>query len=227
MEIRSGVELPARRTDIELHTSDGLRLVGELAEPLDVPAVATIVCLHPLPTGGGFMDSHIIRKAAARLPALARIAVLRFNFRGVGASEGAFDEGDGEKEDFRAGLDFMVTRYPEAELWAAGFSFGSYISLSAGCEDERVSTLVAIAPALHMYDFTPVRTCTKPKFFVQGSNDEVCPLPNLLAFFAELPEPKELAIVPGANHLFTGTVNEGAEALRNMIAQHIGRRDGE
>lgn len=205
------------------------RLEALLEEPMlapGIPVTAAVVFAHPHPLQGGTMHTKIVYRSTKALAALG-CAVLRFNFRGVGASEGAFDEGDGEKEDFRAGLDFMVTRYPEAELWAAGFSFGSYISLSAGCEDERVSTLVAIAPALHMYDFTPVRTCTKPKFFVQGSNDEVCPLPNLLAFFAELPEPKELAIVPGANHLFTGTVNEGAEALRNMIAQHIGRRDGE
>src|SRR3954468_22161294 len=96
-EIRGGIELPARREDIELHTTDGLTLVGELSLPLGRQPVATIVALHPLPTAGGFMDSHIIRKAAARLPALAGIAVLRFNFRGVqsprGTSQGSFGEG--------------------------------------------------------------------------------------------------------------------------------------
>ena len=85
---RGGVELPARREDIELHTADGLTLVGELALPLDRDPVATLVCLHPLPTHGGFMDSHILRKAAARLPALADLAVLRFNFRGVTSPRG-------------------------------------------------------------------------------------------------------------------------------------------
>ena len=96
IEIRSSVVLPAQRENIELHTSDGLTLVGELSLPLVAPPVATLVCLHPLPTAGGFMDSHIIRKAAARLPALADVAVLRFNFRGVhsprGTSEGEFGE---------------------------------------------------------------------------------------------------------------------------------------
>src|SRR5215213_6193609 len=94
IEIRAGVELPARREPIELHTDDGLTLVGELSLPLERDPVATLVCLHPLPTGGGFMDSHVIRKAAARLPALADVAVLRFNFRGVssprGTSEGSW-----------------------------------------------------------------------------------------------------------------------------------------
>ena len=96
-EIRGGVVLPARREDVELHTADGLTLVGELALPLEGEPVATLVTLHPLPTHGGFMDSHILRKAAARLPALAGVAVLRFNTRGTssprGTSEGAFDGG--------------------------------------------------------------------------------------------------------------------------------------
>ncbi|HWL02552.1 MAG TPA: alpha/beta hydrolase, partial [Microbacteriaceae bacterium] len=98
IEIRGPVELPARREDIELQTADGLTLVGELATPLERDPVATLVTLHPLPTGGGFMDSHILRKSAARLPALADLAVLRFNFRGVtsprGTSEGEFGHGD-------------------------------------------------------------------------------------------------------------------------------------
>ena len=97
MEIRGPVLLPARREEIELETLDGLTLVGELALPLDRDPVATLVTLHPLPTAGGFMDSHILRKAAARLPALADLAVLRFNTRGTtsprGTSEGAFDGG--------------------------------------------------------------------------------------------------------------------------------------
>lgn len=96
-EIRGGVVLPARRENVELRTSDGLTLVGELALPLEREPVATLVTLHPLPTHGGFMDSHILRKAAARLPALADVAVLRFNTRGTtsprGTSEGAFGDG--------------------------------------------------------------------------------------------------------------------------------------
>jgi alpha/beta superfamily hydrolase len=166
------------------------------------------------------MHTKIVYRSTKALASLG-CAVLRFNFRGVGASDGSFDNGVGEKEDFRAALDFMVTRYPGVDLWAAGFSFGSYISLTVGAADERVTTLIAMAPALHMYDFSPVLSSTKPKFFVQGANDEICPLPRLQAFFGALPEPKELAIVPGANHLFTGTVNEGAQALRDMIAHHV------
>src|SRR5688500_1968681 len=103
VEMRAATVLPARREPIELHTGDGLTLVGELAQPLDRPPVATLVTLHPLPTHGGFMDSHVYKKAANRLPALADLAVLRFNTRGTssdrGTSQGAFDGGEGERFD--------------------------------------------------------------------------------------------------------------------------------
>jgi len=112
--ITGGVELPAFREDIELRTADGLTLVGELALPETVDPVATLVFLHPLPTHGGFMDSHIIRKAAARLPALADLAVLRFNFRGVtsprGTSEGSFGDGVDEQDDLAAAMAFVANR---------------------------------------------------------------------------------------------------------------------
>src|SRR5687768_12174172 len=105
-EIRPNSILPARRSDIELHTADGLTLVGELALPLSTPPMATLVCLHPLPTHGGMMDSHVLRKAAWRLPALADLAVLRFNMRGTssarGASEGEFSGGVDERFDVAA-----------------------------------------------------------------------------------------------------------------------------
>ena len=111
-EIRSATELPARRTEVELVTDDHLTLVGELAEPADAPARGTIVTLHPLPTAHGFMDSHVLKKAAARLPALADIAVLRFNFRGVhsprGTSQGEFGDGIDEAADLAAAIAFVT-----------------------------------------------------------------------------------------------------------------------
>ena len=122
-QIRANSVLPAHREDIELHTADGLTLVGELARPLEGEPVATLVCLHPLPTHGGFMDSHIIRKAAARLPALAQLAVLRFNFRGVtsphGTSEGEFGGGVDEEKDLAAAMDLVSERglpHPGADV---------------------------------------------------------------------------------------------------------------
>src|SRR5690242_8541658 len=109
-QIRANSVLPARRTDIELHTADGLTLVGELALPPQGDPVATLVCLHPLPTHGGMMDSHVFRKAAWRLPALAGLAVLRYNSRGTssvrGTSEGEFSAGEGERFDVAAAIEY-------------------------------------------------------------------------------------------------------------------------
>lgn len=151
IEIRSGTELPARREDIELHTSDGLTLVGELALPLSTTPVATLVWLHPLPTAHGFMDSHLIRKSALRLPALADLAVLRFNFRSVssprGTSEGSFGEGVDEGLDLAAAMKFVAERgLPDA--WLIGWSFGTEVTLKFGLE-HPVAGAILLSPPLH------------------------------------------------------------------------------
>ena len=151
VEITSAVVLPARREDVELHTDDGLTLVGELSLPLDRPPVATLVCLHPLPTAGGFMDSHIIRKAAARLPALADLAVLRFNFRGVssprGTSQGSFGHGLDEAHDLAAAMAFVAERGLPAP-WLVGWSFGTEVALKFGLRHPIVGA-VLLSPPLH------------------------------------------------------------------------------
>lgn len=151
IEIRSGVELPARREEIELHTADGLRLVGELALPLERDPVATLVTLHPLPTAGGFMDSHILRKAAARLPALADLAVLRFNTRGTasprGRSEGEFGDGVAERADVAAAMSFVQQRgLPHP--WLVGWSFGTELALKYGLE-HGIDGAILLSPPLH------------------------------------------------------------------------------
>src|SRR3954470_11195448 len=123
MEIRANSILPARRTDIDLHTADGLRLVGELALPVDRDPVATLVCLHPLPTHGGMMDSHVLRKAAWRLPALADLAVLRFNTRGAtsprGTSQGSFGGGESDRYDVAAAVEYVASAALPA-VWLVG-----------------------------------------------------------------------------------------------------------
>ena len=150
-DIRGPRELPARREDIELHTADGLTLVGELALPLNTEPVATLVTLHPLPTAGGFMDSHILRKAAARLPALADLAVLRFNTRGTtsprGTSDGAFDGGVAERNDVAAAMQFVADRnLPNP--WLVGWSFGTELALKYGREHEILGAIL-LSPPLH------------------------------------------------------------------------------
>src|SRR3954470_17157111 len=145
MEIRANSILPARREDIELHTADGLRLVGELALPQDRDPVATLVCLHPLPTHGGMMDSHVLRKAAWRLPTLAGLAVLRFNTRGTssprGVSEGAFDGGDGERYDVAAAIEYATFASLPA-IWLVGWSFGTDLALRWGCDPDVTGAIL-------------------------------------------------------------------------------------
>lgn len=149
--IRALTVLPARREDIELQTADGLTLVGELALPLDRPPAATLVTLHPLPTHGGFMDSHVLRKAAWRLPALADLAVLRFNTRGTssprGRSEGEFDGGRGEHFDVVAAMEYAEF-HDLPRRWLVGWSFGTELALMHGA-DPSVEGAILLSPPLH------------------------------------------------------------------------------
>ena len=181
------------------------------------PVRAAVVFGHPLPIEGGTMHTKVVFRATK---ALARLgcAVLRFNFRGVGGSEGVWDEGDGELDDFRAALDVMASRYPDTELWAAGFSFGSYVALTVGAVDERIRVLIGIAPPVDRYDFSAVRVSHKPKFFIHGERDEVCPVKRMYEFYAQVPEPKELVVIDAASHLFDGKVLEVGDALEDLLA---------
>jgi alpha/beta superfamily hydrolase len=207
------------------------RLEALLDEPVppDRPGApkAAVAFAHPHPEHGGTMHTKAVYQGAK---GLARIgcAVLRFNFRGVGGSEGTFDQGKGELEDFRAALDYMAARYPDAPLWAAGFSFGSWVALEAGAADPRVSALIGIAPPVVTsisgmdYDFPNTLASTKPKFFVQGEADEVCPLEGMWAFYGRLEEPKELVVIDAADHLFEGKTQEVGEALEELLADFEG-----
>lgn len=177
---------------------------------------AAVVLAHPLTSQGGTMHTKVVYQAAK---ALSRIgcAVLRFNFRGAGASEGSFSNGPGEQEDFRAALDFMAAQYPGAALWAAGMSFGAWVALSVGAEDARVSALLGIAPPITRYDFSAVEHSAKPKFFIQGEFDEICFLKDMRGFYARAAEPKELVVIDAADHLFDGKVAEVADAIEDLL----------
>jgi hypothetical protein len=177
---------------------------------------AAVVLAHPHPQHGGTMHTKVVYQSAK---ALARIgcAVLRFNFRGVGRSAGAFDEGIGEQNDFRAALDFVRARYREAPLWAAGMSFGSWIALTSGATDPRVSALIGIATPAARLDHGLVGSSGKAKYFIHGERDEVCPLKDLREFYARAAEPKELVVIDGADHLFDGKVGEVADAIEDLL----------
>src|SRR5688500_1546854 len=154
--------------------------------------------------------------------ALSRVGcvVLRFNYRGVGSSAGAFGNGAGEMADFRAALDYLHGQYPDTPLWSAGFSFGAWVALEVGAADPRVAALIGIAPPVSRegYTFNHVRRSTKPKFLIQGERDEICPIKDLKVFYAALPEPKELVVIEGATHLFEGQTLEAGQALEDLLA---------
>jgi uncharacterized protein len=193
--------------------------VGSLEVLLETPARtprAAVVFAHPLPIQGGTMHTKVVFQGAK---ALTRIgcAVLRFNFRGVGRSAGGWDEGRGELDDYRSAVDFMASQFPGVELWAAGFSFGAYIALTAGAQDERLCALIGIAPPVDRYDFGVVKASTKPKFIIHGEADELIPLRQIREFYAQLADPKELIEIDRANHLFDGQASEVGDALEDLL----------
>ncbi len=220
--IRSATVLPATRTDIELRTPDGLTLVGELSMPESHDPVATLVCLHPLPTAGGYMDSHIIRKAAARLPALADIAVLRFNFRGVssprGTSEGSFGHGDDERFDLDAAMAFVAERgLPDP--WLLGWSFGTEVALKHGL-DHPVVGAILLSPPLHRTSAEEVAAWAgsgKRLVVVVPELDDYLRPPEAHARFASVPE-REFVAVEGGKHLWVGE-NQTVRVLSEIVAR--------
>lgn len=207
-EIGAMSVLPAVREDIELVTEDGLTLVGELALPASGRVEATLITLHPLPTHGGFMDSHVYRKAAWRLPHLADIAVLRFNTRGTssprGTSEGAFGGGGPEGADVRAAVDFAVAR-GLSRRYLLGWSFGTELALMHGA-DLDVLGAVLMSPPLHRAttaDLERWSASGKPVNVLVPELDDFLKPAEARERFAALKQARVID-VPGAKHLWVG-----------------------
>ena len=207
-EITAHMILPARREPIELKTADGLTLVGELALPLEREPVATLVTFHPLPTAAGMMDSHVLRKAAWRLPALADLAVLRFNTRGTasarGRSEGEFGEGITERLDAAAAFEFAEFR-ELPNLWALGWSFGSELVLKYGCEPDVLGAIL-LSPPLHRAqdaDLDVWGASGKPVTVLVPEFDDYLRPAEARERFARIPQ-AEVIGVEGAKHLWVG-----------------------
>jgi len=208
VELKSMTVLPAHREDIELRTEDGLTLVGELATPASGPIAATLITLHPLPTHGGFMDSHLYRKAAWRLPYLANVAVLRFNTRGThsprGTSEGTFGGGEPEAADVRAAVDFAVT-HDLPNRWLVGWSFGTELALMHG-PGLDVEGAILLSPPLHRAqpsDLERWAASNKPVTVLVPEFDDYLRPDAARAAFAPLVQAR-LINVEGAKHLWVG-----------------------
>lgn len=194
---------------------------GRLETLLDEPAEAAglraaVVFAHPHPQYGGTMHTKVVFRAAKALLGIG-CAVLRFNFRGTGTSDGSFSGGEGEQDDFRAALAFMRQRHPAAPLWVGGMSFGAWVALSVGAADPEVSTMVGVAVPIARYDFERVRVSPKPKFFIHGERDEIAPLKDIQRFYAQAAEPKELVVIDSADHLFDGKVSEIGDAVEDLL----------
>lgn len=221
MEIRALSVLPARREEIELHTADGLTLVGELALPADRPPAATLITLHPLPTYGGFMDSHVLRKAAWRLPELAGLAVLRFNTRGTasprGRSEGRFDGGAGERFDVHAAIEFAEF----ADLprrWLVGWSFGTELALMHGA-DPAVEGAILLSPPLHRATEDHLAAWDefgRPLVVLVPEHDDYLPPDEARRRFATVRQAEVIAVA-GAKHLWVGEA-----AVRRVLDEIVG-----
>jgi len=230
-QIRSNTILAARREEIELHTADGLTLVGELALPLDQDPVATLVTLHPLPTEGGFMDSHVLKKAANRLPALAGLAVLRFNTRGTssprGTSDGEFDGGEGERFDVASAIEFAEfhERPMLPHRWLVGWSFGTDLALMHGA-DPSIEGAILLSPPLrnvrrehleHWADFG------KPVTALVDEHDDFLRPEEAAERFAPLSQ-AEVKGIEGCKHLWVGEkmVRRALDEMVAVVAPQVG-----
>lgn len=223
--IKANTILPANREAITLHTADGLELVAELAMPHDRQPVATLVCLHPLPTHGGMMDSHLLRKAAWRLPALAGIAVLRLNTRGTesaaGRSEGSFDGGGGELYDVAAALEYAEFQ-DLPQVWLLGWSFGSELVLMHGC-DPLVRGAILVSPPLRLATGEHLSAWArsgKPVACLVPEFDDYLRPGEARSRFATIPQ-AEIVTMVGAKHLLVGYADEVLDEVVSRVAPAV------
>lgn len=205
--------------------------VGRLEGLLWVPAVPQSIHLaavvsHPHPLYQGTMHNKVVYQTAKALDSLG-IPVLRFNFRGVGASEGSYDRGLGEEDDVRAALDYLEAQFPGVPLLAAGFSFGAWVGLRRGCRDSRVVELIGLGLPIddRKLGFSYLNTCTKPKVLIQGESDPYAEKSHFESFVQtfspEAAKATRLVFVPGADHFFKGHLDKMADAVRDwMAARH-------
>ena len=174
-----------------------------------------LVC-HPHPLYGGTLHNKVVHHTALALQEHG-LRVLRFNFRGTGKSEGEHDGGRGEAEDVRAALDYLGEKLPGAGLVLAGFSFGAWVGLSVGCQDKRVRAMVGVGLPTDMSDLSYLTRCAKPKLFVQGTRDQYGPERSVQTLVEKVAEPKKLVWIEGADHFFTGRLDE----FRRAVGDHL------
>jgi uncharacterized protein len=205
------VEIPAPHGRLE-----GLLRRPDEAEPAPARTLLAALVCHPHPEGGGTMHNKVVFRIAQALGDLG-MPTLRFNYRGVGRSTGQYDYGRGEADDIRAALDWLAGQFPGALLCLAGFSFGAWVGLPVGCADPRVVQLLGVGVPVRLLAQDALSGCRTPKLIVQGERDEYGPLEALRPWYAALPEPKALVVIPDADHFFMAQQQE----LRDEIVTHL------
>lgn len=179
------------------------------------PVYAGLVC-HPHPLYGGTMHNKVVFKAAQTLQNL-NIPTLRFNFRGVGHSSGAFDEGRGEADDVRYALEFLSRRYPGIPVILGGFSFGAWVGLSVGANDDRAQALIGLGVPAKWFDGNTLQGCQKPKLFIHGTLDDTAPYDLAQQWFEHVPAPKRIVPIDGADHFFQNRLEEVQGNIANFV----------
>ena len=204
------LDLPAPHGFLEglLRLPDAPGAASDATQPT---RMAALVC-HPDPKGGGTMHNKVVFRVAQALGDLG-MPTLRFNYRGVGRSTGAYDAGRGERDDIRTALDALAAHYPGVALCLAGFSFGAWLGLPIGCADVRVRQLIGVGVPVALLGVGALDGCDTPKLIVQGAEDQYGPLAALQPWYASLPDPKQLTIIPHADHFFTQQQAELAAAI--------------
>ena len=192
------------------------RLEAILKPPRDESIRGVALVLHPHPLGGGTMHNKVVFRAAAALNE-AGLVTLRFNFRGVGQSTGTHDEGYGERDDVRGGLDYLAENYPGQEITLCGFSFGARVGLEVGIDDDRVTRLISIGTPIDKYDFGFLTACRKSILFVHGEHDEFGRLDLLRKLIARIEAPKKLAVIKAAGHFFDDQLDELKRVIREWV----------
>jgi len=183
--------------------------------PLDKPSFTALVC-HPHPLYGGTMHNKVVFRAA-KAAVQTGLPTLRFNFRGVGKSTGVYDGGHGEHDDVRAALNYLGARFPALPVFLIGFSFGAVVGLRVGADDSRVAALAGLGVPVGSEDLSFLLRVVKPKLIVQGTLDQFGPRAEVEAFYAALPEPKQIHWVLNADHFFTGKLEEVQRAVREFL----------
>jgi len=199
------------------------RLEAILKEPVHEPRKGVALVLHPHPLGGGTMHNKVVFRAAAALNEVG-LTTLRINFRGVGQSTGVHDEGRGEMDDARAGLEYLFNKFPGEQILVCGFSFGARVGMEVGMTDPRVHYLISIGTPLNSFNFSFLEQCTKPLLFVHGEADEFGELAKLRELVAKIhnSHPVDLVVIPNTGHFFEKHLDELKRAISEWVARQLG-----